>query len=246
MTRDRIDKAHKDYRKNVPNYINVIDSFRKAIEDNLPQPTGVDENTSDWYHTFKELYEHRIALFIALMKCNPKISWRANNHNDWTNWDWWFIAWMHLDSWDISYHLPTDKRKELDWLWITTTLNAPKRDWHTSNDVIERLYKWAPQPTGVDVIIKKLEWWLAINAFWDLLIDLWADEIMWIISDLKSIQQPTQAEEKCRFKSFAIWVVKDKESFEDMFWDYENLQYPFVYCLWEDTQENRDAQVKSL
>ena len=32
-----IEKAYKAYKKNIPNYINPIDSFKKAIEDNLPQ-----------------------------------------------------------------------------------------------------------------------------------------------------------------------------------------------------------------
>jgi len=107
--------------------------------DNKSNEEKIDENTSDWYHTFKELYAHRIALFIALIKCNPKISWRANNNDDWTNREWRFVAWIHLDSWDITYHLPQDKRTELDWYGITTTLNAPKRDWHTSDDVLNRL-----------------------------------------------------------------------------------------------------------
>jgi hypothetical protein len=45
---DRIEKAHKDYRKNVPYYIYGIDSFRKAIEDNLPQTTGVGALVEKW------------------------------------------------------------------------------------------------------------------------------------------------------------------------------------------------------
>jgi len=35
---------------------------------------------SDGYHSFNELYEHRNLLFINLMRSNPEISWRANNH----------------------------------------------------------------------------------------------------------------------------------------------------------------------
>ena len=110
----------------------------------------IDENTSDWYHTFKELYEHRISLFIALIKCNPQISWRANNNDDWTNREWRFVAGMHLNSWDISYHLPTDKRTELDNLGIATTLNAPKRDGYTAKDVVERLDKFVPESKEAD------------------------------------------------------------------------------------------------
>lgn len=105
----------------------------------------IDENTSDGYHTFKELYEHRIALFIALMKANPKISYRANNNDDGNWYEWWFVAGIHTSNWDISYHLPNDKRTALDWYGISTTINAPKRDWHTPADVVDRLLMFEPQ-----------------------------------------------------------------------------------------------------
>jgi hypothetical protein len=36
VIKDRIEEAYKAYKLNVPKYINTIDSFRKAIEDNLP------------------------------------------------------------------------------------------------------------------------------------------------------------------------------------------------------------------
>jgi len=97
------------------------------------------DNLSDWYHTFWELYEHRVLLFISLMKCNPEISWRANNNDDGSNYPWRFVAWIHLPSGDISYYLPNEKWELLDNYNIKTTLNWPKRDWHTSNDVLDRL-----------------------------------------------------------------------------------------------------------
>lgn len=78
----------------------------------------------------------------------------------------------------------------------------------------------------------------------------WApDDYDRIIDDLQAIKQSLSESKEVeipKFKSFAIWVVKDVDTFKDTFEDYENLQYPFVYCLWEDTQENRDAQVDSL
>jgi len=95
---------------------------------------------SDGYHTFDELYEHRHALFIALILSNPTISWRAINNADGTNYDGWFIAGMHLSSGDISYHLPLNLWSELDT--VKTSENAPDWDGHTSNDVVSRLNKW--------------------------------------------------------------------------------------------------------
>ena len=101
---------------------------------------------SDGYHTFNELYEHRNHLFVALMRSNPTISWRANNHEDGTMYDNWFVAGMHLPTGaDISYHLPSWMWEMLDGVGITTTNKAGKWDGHTPNDVVARLAKWFKQ-----------------------------------------------------------------------------------------------------
>jgi len=101
--------------------------------------------TSDGYHTFSELYDHRHALFIALMRTHSAISWRANNHDDGSNYKGYFVAGMHLPTGDISYHLPNDLWTQLDNTGIATSNLAPKWDGHTSNDVVSRLIKWGNQ-----------------------------------------------------------------------------------------------------
>ena len=73
------------------------------------------------------------------MLSNPMISWRANSHDDGTSLDGWFIAGMHLDSGDISYHLPIALWAFLDGSAIETMLCAPKWDGHTPDDVVDRL-----------------------------------------------------------------------------------------------------------
>ena len=106
-------------------------------------------NVSDGYHTFSELYDHRCHLFIALMRSNPKISWRANNHSDGTMFLGWFIAGMDLptgsavpSAGQISYHLPSWTWEMLDNCDIATTNKAPEWDGHTSEDVVRRLAQW--------------------------------------------------------------------------------------------------------
>ena len=108
-------------------------------ESNMPVHNQGGACDCDGYHTFEELYEHRIALFIALMKQMPDKSWRANNHDDGTNLEGWFIAGIHLSTGDISYHLPNGMWQALDNLGIKTTNKAPKWDGHTAQDVINRL-----------------------------------------------------------------------------------------------------------
>ena len=98
---------------------------------------------SDGYHTFDELYNHRHLLFIALMRSNPEMSWRARVHEDGSMYEGWFVAGMELSTGNISYHLPVEMWELLDFSKITTMKNAPKFDGHTPNMVIERLRKWA-------------------------------------------------------------------------------------------------------
>lgn len=105
------------------------------------------QEISDGYHTFAELYEHRHALFIALMRSHPEISWRANNHEDGTMFDNWFIAGMRLPTGDISYHMPVSLWTMLDGVGIATSNLGPAWDGHTPDDVVKRLMAWTnPTP----------------------------------------------------------------------------------------------------
>ena len=100
---------------------------------------------SDWYHTFWELYKHRIHLFIALCWIY-QYAWndwdwaeciRSWKHFDWTEFKGWFILQLETDQWQISYHLP---EQYWDKCWFTKTKDrANEWDWHTSDDVLERL-----------------------------------------------------------------------------------------------------------
>jgi hypothetical protein len=117
------------------------------------QAGHIDTNKiSDGYHTFGELYEHRIQLFIALCKLKREYDndcdrctatnwgsvWRSKKHNDGSSYDGWFI--LGIDTRpgrQISYHLPMFKWDECDF--AETLEAAPEWDGHSSNDVLERL-----------------------------------------------------------------------------------------------------------
>lgn len=100
---------------------------------------------SDGYHTFNELYEHRFALFMALMKSHPRLSWMSLLHDDGSSFEGWFVAGMHLPSGDITYHLPKYKWDYLKTIGILVLKNAPKWDGHSSTDVIHRLEQFEPE-----------------------------------------------------------------------------------------------------
>lgn len=100
-----------------------------------------DFSATDSYHSFQELYSHRIMLFICLMKQNKEISWKSRIHSDGSKIDNWFIAGMKLPSGDITYHIPDNFWELLSD--ITVLEKAPEWDSHTSEEVIRRLNNWS-------------------------------------------------------------------------------------------------------
>ena len=123
------------------------DHINQLIKEN-----NVDTNLiSDGYHTFGELYEHRIILYIALCRAFVKneyaesnervdeiIAWRSKVHSDGTSWDGWFLLGICRDKGhQITYHLPEKYWNECDF--AETLDKAPEFDGHTSQDVLERL-----------------------------------------------------------------------------------------------------------
>jgi hypothetical protein len=101
----------------------------------------VDTNKiSDGYHTFGQLYEHRIVLFIGLCvylyRDHPV--WRSKAHSDGSVWDGWFIMGINTEPGEqITYHLPMSHWPNT--AFCKTLEKAPEWDGHTSDDVLERL-----------------------------------------------------------------------------------------------------------
>lgn len=111
----------------------------------------IDTNfISDGYHTFGELYEHRIVLFIALcreMANNPAYQdgqkskiWRSMAHSDGSAWKGWFIMGLGIEQGEqITYHLPIHYWEKTNF--AETIAQAPSFDGHSSNDVLQRISK---------------------------------------------------------------------------------------------------------
>ena len=97
---------------------------------------------SDGYHTFGELYEHRITLYIALCKrlrANAQnFVWRSKLHSDGTSIDGWFVLGINKEKGEqITYHLPLAKWEDCNF--AENLEKAPEWDEHTSEDVLKRL-----------------------------------------------------------------------------------------------------------
>jgi len=108
-------------------------------------------DAQDGYHTFKELYNHRITLYIALcrelsndpgnFRNDKNRVWRSKRHSDGeicfgTGTQ--FVLGIGKEKGkQITYHIPIEMWEETDF--AETLEQAPEWDGHTSDEVIERL-----------------------------------------------------------------------------------------------------------
>lgn len=107
---------------------------------------GDDIEIRDEYHSMHELYQHRMALTIALFNLinyvdtqNELTVIKSKLHFDGTMFDGgYFIVMALTPNGQISYHY---KLKHWDKFRIPEVEKAPKWDGHTSLDALERLIK---------------------------------------------------------------------------------------------------------
>lgn len=92
--------------------------------------------TSDGYHTFNELYEHRHALFLAVCGAYKDRAWKSKFHSDGSMFDGWFIAGIATTEGQATYHLPLRLWDAFD---VEELPAAPLWDGHTADDVIRRI-----------------------------------------------------------------------------------------------------------
>ena len=95
----------------------------------------VGNDMSDGYHTFDELYEHRVLLYLNLCLHAPDMCAFKCDYEDW------FCLYLESPCGQISYHLPN---KYLDVVKKHGIKEDPTYKWdgHDSKKVIERLTEY--------------------------------------------------------------------------------------------------------
>lgn len=100
---------------------------------------GVD--VSDGYHTFGELYDHRIELYLALchsLAARDFVIWRSKTHSDGSSCEGWFVLGVGVEPGkQITYHLPMSRWD--DAAFANWGGPVPGFDGHSSADVLARL-----------------------------------------------------------------------------------------------------------
>lgn len=91
---------------------------------------------SDGYHTFDELYYHRMVLFSVICKTYQENAWKSWKHDDGTMFDDYFIVGITTPKGEYTYHYHKDHWNIFD---VKELELAPKWDGHNPSDII-RLY----------------------------------------------------------------------------------------------------------
>lgn len=117
-------EARKDYEL----LQQAIEKAKKYDEKEIEKITS---ETSDGYHTFNELYEHRTALFAVICNMFPNISYKSRKHDDGTMYDGMFIVGINTPKGQYSYHC---NNEYFSWFKIPELEKAPKWDGHQPKD----------------------------------------------------------------------------------------------------------------
>jgi hypothetical protein len=128
--------------------ITTLGINHKCLRDeSSPSPEArVDGETSDGYHTFNELYEHRVLLWINLCLTVPIQCYVVEEH-----YAGWFLLGMGTANGQISYHCQNK------YLHLVKNIKRehPEFDGHTSKQVIERLLAKAAHENGCEA---RVDW----------------------------------------------------------------------------------------
>ena len=122
------------YIKRVTEYNqHIIQTVRNSVA-NLT--SAVNGSTSDGYHTFDELYEHRTVLFSVICNSHTDLAWKSRHHHDGTMFDDMFIVGIKTPAGQCTYHC---ENQYWDLFRVPELERAPEFDGHTPEDVLVRI-----------------------------------------------------------------------------------------------------------
>ncbi len=110
--------------------INALENLNNELEKLKNIETGL---ISDGYHTFDELYFHRMILFSVICSQNKEKSWKSKLHSDGTMFKDYFIVGIDTPLGQYSYHYHMEYWDH--FCEIAELEKAPKWDGHTPDQV---------------------------------------------------------------------------------------------------------------
>lgn len=108
----------------------------------LIDPQPITGDTSDGYHTFDELYDHRAKLFSVIVRCFKDRAWKSKLHHDGTMYDGMFIVGVETSQGQATYHYDIDPYWDI--FDCKELVRAPEWDGHTPEQAISRIASLRP------------------------------------------------------------------------------------------------------
>lgn len=142
-----IDKKDRDINtialsKTLANNFNNLD-YKISKVDSI-------QKMSDGYHTFEELYHHRMMLFSVICNTYKDKAWKSWKHNDNTMYDDYFIAGIDTEEGQYTYHYHKDN---WDMFNVKELEYAPEWDGHKPSD-ITRLLNLLNKPKNNELTVE--------------------------------------------------------------------------------------------
>lgn len=146
MTQEQIQKAAEEYANNMQQPADrIFDCMDDFIAGCKYASENADEDTSDGYHTFRELYEYRLLYNAAFANLYaekyPYRVVKSHRHSDGELCfgGGWFIVMIDLPTGQISNHY---ENKDWNLFKCMEIENAPEWDGHTPQQAAERLKEY--------------------------------------------------------------------------------------------------------
>ena len=111
------------------------DKINKLILEGKEQGFST-KDISDKWHTFGDLYYHRMILTYIVLKNYPNLSWKSKQHHDGTMFDDSFIVGINTTEGQYSYHYDLE---HWDLFNVRELEYAPKYDGHKPEDITRLL-----------------------------------------------------------------------------------------------------------
>ena len=108
----------------------------------LIEPQPITGDTSDGYHTFNELYDHRAKLFSVIVRCFKDRAWKSKIHHDGTMYEGMFIVGIETPQGRATYHY--DIAPYWNVFDCKELVRAPEWDGHTPEQAISRIASLRP------------------------------------------------------------------------------------------------------
>jgi hypothetical protein len=107
----------------------------ERVNNLIPQLGELKGQVSDGYHTFDELYFHRMILFSVICKMHKGESWRSRLHADGTMYENYFIVGVNAPDGQYTYHYHESHWDHFDGVKVLD--RAPEWDGHVPSDILK-------------------------------------------------------------------------------------------------------------